>query len=248
MFCSMAITIFCYAQRVGHDAGAVDHLVGMLAHHAVVAGEVGFALGAVEQQDFELVARAEIQLDRRGEGGAAHADDARLGDAFADQLRVGVQGIGDGLGQVGPFVLAVRLEDDGGLRQARGMRRGDIRYCLDAARGRGMLGCGDPALAARDQLAFPDQVACLHQRLGGGADVLLQGNVEQVRQRQGDDGLLAGLLLAVVGMDAAADGEKLHLQLLLLVQHVFGFGLWPNARCPAFPAPGAFRSRRWGRP
>jgi hypothetical protein len=48
-------------------------------------------------------------------------------------------------------------------------------------------------------------LAPLHHGLGGGADMLLQRDVQQVRQRQVLDGLLGGQRLAVVRMDAAAD-------------------------------------------
>ena len=52
LFSSMPTTTL-RAHDAGHDAGAVDHLVGVLAHHPVIAGYM-VRTGAVDQQDFDL--------------------------------------------------------------------------------------------------------------------------------------------------------------------------------------------------
>jgi len=103
---------------VGHDAGTVDHFVGILAHHPVIAGQVRFALRTVEQQDFELLLVAEVQLDCRREGGTPMLR-CRLGDAVVDLVRVAVNGSAIGAGSSATHPCH-RVEDDSGLRQPEG--------------------------------------------------------------------------------------------------------------------------------
>ncbi len=90
---------------------AGDDPVGLLAHQQVVAGDVGFALGAVDDQRVDGVVGAGIELDAGGKARAAKSDDARPADALAQFGGIALAKIGHGFGQVCPGVFAVGLDD-----------------------------------------------------------------------------------------------------------------------------------------
>ena len=164
---------------MGHDAGTVNDFVGIFAHQTIIAGQIGFALGAVEQQGFKLFLGAQIQLYCRRKCSTTHADDAGLGHAVIDGMRIHGKRIGDRGGQLSPFVFAIGFEDDGFLRQTRRMGGGDICNRCDAARCWRMLWGRYRALTARDHLAFLDQVACGNQSFGRCADMLLEWDIQR---------------------------------------------------------------------
>ncbi|MCY1532733.1 hypothetical protein D9M68_680210 [compost metagenome] len=66
--------------QLGEDVDAGDQLFGALAHQQIVGGDIGFALGAVDHQGMDLLGRPGVELDRRGEAGAAQAADPGLAD------------------------------------------------------------------------------------------------------------------------------------------------------------------------
>ena len=78
----MPISTSSGIQQVAQDFRAVHDLRGAFAHQHVVAGDVGFAFGAVEDQGVDLLL-ADTQLDVAGEYRAAQADDT----GHAQQLR-----------------------------------------------------------------------------------------------------------------------------------------------------------------
>ena len=83
-----------HAEHLGKIHAAADDLLGALQHGAVVAGDVGLALGAVDDDGVHL-ADAAGDLHVSGEGRAAHTDDAGVLDDlhhFLNRQRVGVGG------------------------------------------------------------------------------------------------------------------------------------------------------------
>ncbi|MNZ32380.1 hypothetical protein D3C78_497050 [compost metagenome] len=68
-------------EQVLEHPDAVHDLVGILLHQAIICGDVGFALQAVDDQDLgELAAAIELAVGR--EDGAAEPSDPRLLDAL----------------------------------------------------------------------------------------------------------------------------------------------------------------------
>jgi len=111
------------AQGVGHDPHLIDHRCGLFTHQAVVAGEIGLTLRAVDDQGMQPITLTQAELYRGREGRAAHADDTGGGDPAGDLLRCQGKGIGDPLDGVGPAVLAIRLQRDGAYIEPRGVVR-----------------------------------------------------------------------------------------------------------------------------
>ena len=75
-------------QRAHHDAGTGDDLVGLLAHQCLITGDVGLALGAVDDQGIHRLRR--IELDEGREGGAALSGDAGGACNVAQHVRLGL--------------------------------------------------------------------------------------------------------------------------------------------------------------
>ncbi|MOA00046.1 hypothetical protein D3C78_1193900 [compost metagenome] len=187
---------------------AVDDGLGALAHQAVVAGQVGLALAAVDQHGLDLVAGALLELDRRREDRPAHADDAGLGDALGQDQRALVEGIGRHV-QLDPALLAVALEDHAVDGQAGGMRSEDRADLDDPPRAGRMDRRRHFRRRTGDQLALEDPVADLDQRQRLGAGVLAQRQVEARRQRQAADRQSCRAVLVGGRVDATADASEI---------------------------------------
>jgi hypothetical protein len=113
------------ANRVHDDARAFDHLFRKVTHDAVVAGQIGFALAAIDDQCVYGQALAERELDRRREGGAAEADHTGRRGASCDFLGRQGKGIGDRVG-IDPAIGEIGFDGDRGKTQSRGMRGSDF--------------------------------------------------------------------------------------------------------------------------
>ncbi len=50
------------------ESYADDHVIGALQHHAMIGGEEGFALGAVDHEGVRMLALGDLQLGVRGKG------------------------------------------------------------------------------------------------------------------------------------------------------------------------------------
>ena len=161
------------AERARHQPCSGQHLVTVLLHQAVIAGQVGFALGAIDDQSLQIVTLAQVELDGGGESRATHADDAGLGDPAGDLPRFQGERFGDRFDIVGPLVEAVGLQRDGAYRQAGRMMGRVAADTDDAPRGRCVHRGRDQALAARQQLALAYILAACHQGGCRRADVLL---------------------------------------------------------------------------
>ena len=195
-----------HPQQVPQQAGALEDAFGLVPHQAVVATDVGLALGAVDDEGPDADARRGGQLDAAGKGGAPQADDARPADALAQHLRVGSGG--ERRRQLGPGVLAVGLDQDAGGAHAGGM--GD-RTLLDGDHGPGTGGMdrrAQPALRLADQLPLEDPVADRDHRLGRSANVLTQGDDELTWQGGARQGGLIRQRLLVRQMQATGEGPE----------------------------------------
>ena len=186
-----------------HDAGAIHHLVGEVAHDAVIAGQIRFAFAPVHDQGLDLEPLAEGELDRRREGRPAQADHPGQGGAPGDFFRAQGEGIGDRI-EGDPFVLEVGFDADRRKAQARGMGRGDFDNGDDHAGHRGVNGGGNIALGLGQDLALQDLLPDHHDGPRGAAHMLVQGHVDALRWRQLAKRHIGGRALVVVRMNAPA--------------------------------------------
>ena len=111
-------------------------------------------------------------------------------------------------GMLDPALLAVDGEGDSEVREARGMRRGDLANGGDGTRARGVDRGRDIALGFGQQLAFQHLLPDQHDGPRRGADVLLQRDVQPIRQRQPAQRRIGGGPLAVVRMHAPGRFEE----------------------------------------
>ena len=192
-------------EQVQEDADALEDIAGALAHEQIVAGDVGLALGPVDHQGVDLVVLARVELDAGGEGGPTQTDHAAVADALAQHR--GVQGlvVRQGLGELGPGLLTVGLDDHAGGAEPGGV--GD-RAVLDGDHGPGAGGMdrgADIAPGLGDDLTLEHPVAHLDDGIGGGANVLLDGQDQVLRARCGLHGTRVGQVLLVRHVDAAVE-------------------------------------------
>ena len=178
-------------QILHHRLDAVQDVLGVLQEAAVVRGDVGLALGAVDEEGVDLVQILGGQLHRRGEARAAQTHQAAGPDGILEGLE-----IGDSRGRDGRVhrLLAVWDDDHSGLRRAVGGGDGD-----DAVHCAGHAGVdvrGDKAARLAHHRAHKDLVALGHLGCGGGADVLSHGQ-DDLRGQRHLHGLLIGSPLFV---------------------------------------------------
>ncbi len=89
---------FPHAQQVHDDACPPDDVTGALPHQHVVAGDVGLALGAVQDEGPDRLERSGIELDAGGKGAAPQPDDAGPMDALAERGGLEVRVVCEGPG------------------------------------------------------------------------------------------------------------------------------------------------------
>ena len=169
----------------------------------MVAGDVGLALAGVDDDRVHL-AKAGGDLHMGGEGGPAHAHDARLLHQGGDLL--GGKGVGvlgrDAVGTGG--VVEVVLNND-----AHDGHAGEVDALLHRrhrAGDAGVDGGGDEGGGVPHLLPHGHLVANRHAGGAGRADVQGHGDHHPGGRREGFDGLFVGGGLVVVGMDAAEKG------------------------------------------
>ena len=197
-----------HAEGLAQDADADAHLFGMLHHDAVVGGEVGLALGGVDDEVLGLLAFGDAVFDMRGEGGAAEADDAHLlelghdGGGLEGALALDVGRAVDGLHPL----VALDGDMDGGLEEAEGVLDGlDLED--GAADGRVDVGAHE-GLGFAYELAHFHLVALLHDGSGGGAEVLVHQDHHLGTHGDGLYGSIVGYLV-FFGVDTT-HFESLH--------------------------------------
>ena len=150
-------------ERFCDEPRALGDLGGVLQHDPVVAGEIGFALRAVDDERVDGVLR--VELDRGGEACAAHADDARIRDPRLDLFG---RRVGERL-HISSFILFVVFNDDRAIGDA-----------LDrSAHGR-MNGGTDRSACLGDELSLFDGIADGYDGNGGFSDALRKGDGKRV--------------------------------------------------------------------
>ena len=146
---------------------AADHFPGVFQHDPVVRGDIGLALGSVDDDRIHL-AQTGRDLHGRGEGRAAVTDDTGLADRLHDLFRghgVDIQRVDRGIGLILEVVLDDNAEDIG----PEGIGSGLDRH--HGAGDRRMDGCGNRSLRVSDLLSQINMVAYLDNGLTGLADV-----------------------------------------------------------------------------
>ena len=203
-----------HTEALGQQGGALDDLLGPLQHGAVVAGDVGLALGGVDD-DIVHLAEAGADLHVGGEGCAALAHDTGVLDDLHQLLGSQAVRVVHGMNVRTHGVLEVVLDDHGHHGPAHG--EGTGLHCLHRAGHAGMDGSGHETAGFTDLLTDGHLVAHRNDGLAGCTDVHRHGNDHLSRGCQLFDGLFIGCGLHIVGMNAAKESlcHCLHLILLL---------------------------------
>ena len=160
------------ANEAEQDARARQDAVGALAHQAIVAGDPGFAFGAVEDQGVH--ARALAELHMAGEGGAAQTDQAAV--AQPGQRRVATGALGIERGVFHPALLAIGFDDDAARLQPRGVRHRVAPEVDHRAGGGGVHRSAEHAFGLADALPLEHFLADLDDAACAGAGALAQGH------------------------------------------------------------------------
>ena len=191
-----------WLQQMAQNIGALQNFFRALAHQAVVGGDIGFALGGVEDQRFHAVSAA-LQLTGGGEAGAAQPGDAGLMNALNQFVRRQLAEVGRRL-TFTPAVFAVGADNHAQFGQA-GRVSGDMRFDGDHRTGGRRMHRQRTAAAHGQRLAFQYAVAGLHQQFAFRPQVLLQRNNKGIGQRGGAQRGAAGLRLHFRWMDPAVE-------------------------------------------
>ena len=200
--------------ETGGDAGkldALEELLRMQTHGPVVAVEVRLALGAVDDERVDL-AQTAADLERGGEHGAAHADDAGVANARENgflilQLRLGQRG------QIGTWgVLIVIFDYHGRDVVPQGM---GSRLDGDDLAGHGRMNRGGNRRGiVADLLAHRHIITHRHDRLAWRTDVLRHGHDHLGRRRDGDHRNIRRLHIVRMNSAMILKGHLHHLSIL----------------------------------
>ena len=156
-------------------------MVGILKEAAVIRGDIGLTLGAVDEQCVDLVQVLGGQLHRRGEAGAAQTHQAAGPDGVHKGLVI--RHLRGGNGGV-HLLLAVGHDDHSGLgRAVGGGDGGDLR---DRTGDAGVDVRGHKAPGLSDDGAYVHLIALGHSRRRRSADVLAHGQDDLGRKRHRD--------------------------------------------------------------
>ena len=152
------------------QGNTLDHQVAVLHHGAVVAGDEGLALGAVNENGLDGALADGVQLGPQGEGRAAQTHNAALPHGGQEAVQImNFRGLDAGV----HLHLAVALDEDGLSLSARLALIG-----LDGGYGAGNAGIDRGRVSAflpGDQLAHTDIIAHGHNRLCRLAGVHVHG-------------------------------------------------------------------------
>ena len=201
------------AEALGQDGSALDHLIRPLQAGAVVAGDVGLALGGVDDDVVHLAQRGR-DLHMGGEGSAALADDACVLDDLYQLLTRQVFGVSRGLDVFADGVLEIVLDHHGHHGAAHGIGAGF--HCLDRTGYAGVDRCGYKSAGFADPLSDFYLVAHCNNGFTRRTDVHRHGDDHLSRSFQLFDGLFIGRGLHVIGMNAAKESLCHCLHLILL--------------------------------
>ncbi len=167
-------------QHPGEDAAAFQHFGGIILHQAIVGGDIGLALGGVDNQGFHP-AQAAAQLGAGGKARAAKTGNAGVMNALHNGGTLALAVVRHRL-ELRPAVLAVRRHKNTQLRQPGGVRGHMLANGVDGAGGR-RVHRQHPAAAESQRLAAQHAIARRDANLALMADMLLQRDNKAVRQR-----------------------------------------------------------------
>ena len=153
-----------------HGLDAAENEVGVLDHTAVVGGDIGLALGTVDDQRVDLVQVLGGQLHRRGEARAAQTHQAAGTHRILEGLQV--RDLGGGHGGVGGL-LPVGDDDHRGLLGPIGPDDGSDAIHLAGHAGVDVR--GDKAAGLAHHGTHIDLISLFHRGRGGRSDVLGHG-------------------------------------------------------------------------
>jgi hypothetical protein len=191
----------------------------------------------------------QVELDGGGEGRPTHPDDARGRDPGRDCFRFQRERVPGPREVVTPAVLPIGLEGDGAHREPGGMMGWIAADTHDASRGRGMDRGRDGPLGMAQEIALGDPLAPMDQGRGGGADMLLQRDMQQGGQGQVLDRLPRRQMLACLWVNAPANPEKSHVRYSRrFMGPPPGRSDWARTRSGGWPRGGASQCTRWDRP
>ena len=151
-----------------------DDLRRPVAHGHVISGDIGLALGAVDDQRVDMMIRTRCQFYRGGKACAAQTADAGCADVV-EQVEGLLITVVRQRSEFGPLILPVAFQDDRQFVQARGVRVGRGLDGADDAGSRRMQRATERAVGLGNQLALEHSLADLHHGDGPVADVLQQG-------------------------------------------------------------------------
>ena len=203
------------ANEAEQDARARQDAVGALAHQAIVAGDPGFAFGAVDYQRINRLAGRRGQLHMCREGRTAHADKTSVTYQVLQQgrIRFHVSVADGGRHAVGNLHrnIAVRsgnrfLRFDNNRVADKSARMAMLRHGRYFAGNRGVDRRGNEPAGFADDLAFDDAVADIDDGLRRSPEMLTERHDHPGRGWHFDTPLRARQFLVLVGMNATLEG------------------------------------------
>ena len=175
----------------------------------MVGGQVGFALGAVQDQRIDGLIRRRGEFHVGRERRPAHADQPGVGGALEQFFHIRLVPV-DRRHRFARLVLSVGFDFDRGNQSSHRPR--NIDDAGDLAAGRRVEVGGNETVRFGDQLIFLHEVAGLHDRFGQFADVLGKQHAVFVQQRRRRNRGVAAERLAVGdGMDTAVKSQDIFL-------------------------------------
>ena len=220
-----------HAEALGQQRSALDHLLRTLQHGAVVAGDVGLALGGVDDHIVHL-AETGADLHMGGEGRTALTHDTGVLDDLHQLLGSQAVGILHGMNVRAHGVLKIVLDHH--RHHGAAHREGAGLHGLYGTGHARMNGSGHETAGFTDLLTDGHLVAHRNDRLARRTDVHRHGNDHLSRGFQLFDGLFIGCGLHVIGMNAAKESLchclSPHLTPWWLRHHILHISLQQN--CP----------------
>ena len=188
-----------HSQDFFHRVDAVQHGTGILQGFPVVGGDIGLTLGGVDDEGVDFAQGVELAVG--WEARSAQAHQAGFPHGGQELLRAVHYGRTDGRVRLHE---AVGINDHSVAHLAPGKHHRLNRR--DSAGHAGVDGGADKGVAVGNFLAQIDMVALFHQRLAGGADMLLHRQRHLLWHRQDGRGNLAGMF--VMGYPGPAVGAE----------------------------------------
>ncbi len=187
-----------------HGSAGQD-LVGAGAQQGIVAGDIGFAFGAIDDQDIDRIAgRRQLQIG--GKDTAAEADDAGVAQARGQGRRLTLPPVRPGLQKM-PVLVPIRCQLDAGQGTTGRMADVAITDRNHLARGRRMDMGRKQSDRLADALSLVHLVAGSYARACRLAQMLQQRHVKLRRQGHGAQAVVTG---DFSWLEPQATGKAMH--------------------------------------